>query len=73
MTAMAIEREINDARSIPDMGASDRRRRVSLLLVRERRKRIMFHEDFKDRAATIRAKAELRLLVRKADDMLPFP
>ena len=35
-TAMAIKREIEDAQNIQDMGACNRGRRVSLLLVRER-------------------------------------
>ena len=39
--------------------------RVNLLLVKEKSRRLMFHKDFKDRAATIRAKAELGLLVRQ--------
>ena len=39
-----------------------RGRRIGLLLVRERSIRLLFHEDFKDRAAAIRAKARPRLL-----------
>ena len=39
-----------------------RGRRVSLLLVRERSRRLLFHEDFRDRDATIRAKAISGLL-----------
>ena len=42
-----------------------RGRRVNLLLVREISRRLLFYEDFKDKAAAIRAKAELRLLVRR--------
>ena len=32
--------------------------RISLLLVRERGRRFLFHEDFRDRAGAIRAKAK---------------
>ena len=32
--------------------------RISLLLVRERSRRLLFHEDFKDRVEAIRAKAK---------------
>ena len=32
--------------------------RISLLLVRERSKRLLFHEDFRDRAGAIRTKAK---------------
>ena len=37
--------------------------RTSLLLVRERSRRILSHRDFRDGAAGIKAKARLRLLV----------
>ena len=40
-------------------------RKVSLLLVRERSRRLLFHKDFKDKATTIRAKAESGLLARE--------
>ena len=40
-------------------------RKVNLLLVRERRLRLLFHEDFTDGATTIRAKAESGLLARR--------
>ena len=33
-------------------------RRVSLLLVRERSRRLLVHKGFKDRAATIKAKTK---------------
>ena len=36
--------------------------RVRLLLVRERNRRLLFHEDFRDRVAVIKAKARLVLL-----------
>ena len=41
-----------------------RGRRISLLLVRERSKRLLSHEDLKDEAAAIRAKARPGLPVR---------
>ena len=44
-------------------GIVARERRVSLLLVRERSRRLVVHEDFRDEAAAIRAKARLGLLV----------
>ena len=37
--------------------------RINLLLIREGSGRILFHGDFKDRAATIRGKAESGLLM----------
>ena len=49
-------------------GASEKRvlvtrgRRVSLLLVRERIRRLLIHEGFRDRVAANRAKAKLGLL-----------
>ena len=39
-----------------------RGRRIILILVRERSKRLLFHEDFRDGVATIRAKAKSGLL-----------
>ena len=60
-TAMAIERKIEDARSIRDTSASGKRKEDSLLLVWGRSKRILFHEDFRDKAVAIRAKARLGL------------
>ena len=42
-----------------------RGRRISLLLVREGSRRLLFHGDFKDGMAAIRAKAELRLLAKR--------
>ena len=38
--------------------------RVNLLLAQERSRGLLFHEDFKDRAATIRAKARSGCLAR---------
>ena len=37
-------------------------RRANLLLVRERSKRLLVHEGFKDRVAAIKVKARLGLL-----------
>ena len=42
-----------------------RGRIITLLLIREGSRRLLFHEDFKDRAATIRTKAALGLLARR--------
>ena len=39
-----------------------RGRRVSLLLVQDRSRRLLFHEDFRDKALAIRAKARSGLL-----------
>ena len=61
-TAMTIEREIEDAWSIQDAGAMSRGMRISLLLVRERSKRLLFHEDFRDEATSIKANAIIGLL-----------
>ena len=63
---MAIEREIDDTRSIRDAGASEKKEeRISLLLARGRSRGLLFHEDFKDRAEVIRAKAKSRHLARR--------
>ena len=40
-----------------------RGRRINLILIREGSRRLLFHGDFKDGAATIRAKAESGLLM----------
>ena len=48
-----------------------RGRRVSLLLVRERSRRLLVHEG--SRAAAIRARGRSGLLVRLAAGVLPFP
>ena len=42
-----------------------RGRRINLLLIREGSRRLLFHGDFKDGAAAIRAKAESGLLARQ--------
>ena len=61
-TTLAIEREIDDARSIRDIGAGDKRKKGSLLRTWERSKELLFYEGFQDRAADFRAKARSRLL-----------
>ena len=49
-TTMAIEREIYIMHGASEIQVLvTRERRVSLLLVRERSRRLLFHEDFKDR------------------------
>ena len=40
-------------------------RRVSLLLVRERGRRLLLHKDFRNRVEVIRAKAKIGHLVRQ--------
>ena len=61
-TAMAIKREK------ATHGASETRvqvtkgRRASLLLVRERSRRLLVHEGFRDRVTTIMTKVKLGLL-----------
>ena len=42
-----------------------RGRRISLLLARGRSRGLPLHEDFRDKAKTIRAKARARLLVKQ--------
>ena len=61
-TALAIEREIDDARNIRDTGAGDKRKRVSLLRARERSKVLLFYEGFQDRVVAFKAKARSRIL-----------
>ena len=61
-TALTIEREIEDARSTRDAGVSSKRRRVSLLPVRERSRGLLVHVG--SRAATIWAKDKSGLPVR---------
>ena len=50
-----------------------RGKRINLLLIREGSGRLLFHEDFKDGATTIKVKVESGLLARRADDMLSLP
>ena len=64
-TALIIEREVEDARSIQDAGASDKKRGAKLLLqARERSRELLFHKGFRGWAAANRAKARSRLPVR---------
>ena len=42
-----------------------RGRRIDLLLIQEGSERLLFHRDFKDEAAAIKAKAESELLTRR--------
>ena len=50
-----------------------RGRRISLLLVRERSRRLLFHEDFRDRAAAIKAKSKSRFPISQDIDVLFLP
>ena len=64
-TTLIIEREVDDARSIRDAGASDKKRRSQLLLqARERSRGLLFHEGFRGRVVANRAKARSELPVR---------
>ena len=59
-TTMAIEREVDEARSIRDASVIDKRKRVnSLLLDQERSRGLLLREGFKDRATATRAKAKI--------------
>ena len=64
-TAMAIEREIDDAKSIRDVRVSGKRQENQFLLARERGRGLLFHEDLQDRATAIQAKARSGLLARQ--------
>ena len=68
-TAMATKREIDDARSIRDAGASERKRE------NQSSSSLRKHEDFRDRAEVIRARAKAKSghLADEADDMLSLP
>ena len=63
-TALTIEREIEDARGIRAT-ILVRRGRISLLLIRERDKRLLLCKDFRNRAEVIRAKAKIGHLFRQ--------
>ena len=59
-TIMAIEREVDDARTSGMQVLVIRGRRVNyLLLVRERSRGLLLREGFKDRVAATRAKARI--------------
>ena len=63
-TAMAIERERERMHRVSEIRESvSKGRRASLLLVRERNRRLLVHEGFKDKVTATRAKARLKLLV----------
>ena len=64
-TAMAIEREIDDAKSIGMRVLVGRERRISLLLARGRSKGLLLHSSFRGKDATIKAKAMAGLLARQ--------
>ena len=61
-TTLTIEREIEDARSTRDACVSSKKKRVSLLPVRERSRGLLVHEGSK--IVVIRARDESELLVR---------
>ena len=61
-TAMAIKKAIEDAWSIRDSGVSGKRKEDKPSFIRERSRRLLFHTDFRNGAATIKAKAESGLL-----------
>ena len=61
-TSMAIEREIDDAWTIRDTGVSDKRKEGQPSSSSGKKLKASSSRGFKDRAATIMAKAILRLL-----------
>ena len=63
-TALAIGRGVDDIRASGIWVLVLRGRRINLLLIREGGRRLLFHEDFKDGEAAIRAKAKSGLLAR---------
>ena len=65
MTTMAIEREIDDARSIRDASANEKKRENQSFSRSGRSRGILLHEDFRDRAEVIRAKVKSRHLARQ--------
>ena len=64
-TTLAIGRGVDNTRSIGDMGASTKTKENQSLLIRDGIGRLLFHRDFKDGAAAIRAKAKSGLLARR--------
>ena len=62
-TAMAIERKIEDAWSIRDAGASDKRQKGQPSSNSGKKLKASSSQGFRDRAAAIRAKAISRLLI----------
>ena len=61
-TALVIEREIDDARSIQDTGAGDKWKEGQPYSNLEISKGLLFHKGFQDKAAAFRAKARSGLL-----------
>ena len=49
-TTLTIEREIEDTWNTRDTGVSNKRERISFLLVRGRGRRLLFHTSFRTRA-----------------------
>ena len=60
-TTLIIEREVDDARSIRDAGASNKKRGGAKLLLqaRERSRGLLFHEGFRGGAVVNRAKGQV--------------
>ena len=64
-TTLIIEREVDDARSIRDAGASDKKRGCQASSqAQERSKGLLFHEGFRGGVGSNRAKARSGLPVR---------
>ena len=64
-TTMTIERERERMDGVSELRVLGRGGRIGLLLVRERGRRLLLLECFRDEVAAIRAKARLGLLVRQ--------
>ena len=62
-TTMAIEREWTTWEALEIRVLVTKERRASLLLVRERSRRLLVYEGFRDKAVAIKAKARSRLLI----------
>ena len=82
-TPMAIEREMDDARSIQDAGASDKRKESRLSSSSSGKNRgLLLCEGFGDRVVATRAKARIshpkmgdtsRLLASQGREFVPVP
>ena len=64
-TALAIEREVDDIRSIWGMGVSTKVKENQSSSAPRRSRRLLLCMDFKDGVAAIRAKAKSGLLARR--------
>ena len=64
-TTLAIEREVEDTRSIQDMGASVKRKENQFSSSSRRSRRLLLRTNLKDRAVAIKAKARPGLLARQ--------